>query len=40
MHVLTECAKLAFADRDALYGDAPVPLERLLSRDTPTSGAG
>ena len=33
VHVLTECAKLAFADRDALYGDAPVPLERLLSRE-------
>ena len=37
-HVTTECAKLAFADRDALYGDAgdgddPVPLERLLSRE-------
>jgi gamma-glutamyltranspeptidase/glutathione hydrolase len=31
-HVVTECAKLAFADRDALYGDAePVPLETLLS---------
>jgi gamma-glutamyltranspeptidase/glutathione hydrolase len=32
IHVSTECAKLAFADRDALYGDAqPVPLETLLS---------
>ena len=32
VHVVTECAKLAFADRDALYGDAqPVPLETLLS---------
>jgi gamma-glutamyltranspeptidase/glutathione hydrolase len=32
VHVVTECAKLAFADRDALYGDAEeVPLERLLS---------
>jgi gamma-glutamyltranspeptidase/glutathione hydrolase len=33
VHVFTEAAKLAFADRDACYGDsAPVPLERLLSR--------
>ncbi|MBA3841257.1 MAG: gamma-glutamyltransferase family protein [Actinobacteria bacterium] len=32
VHVMTEAAKLAFADRDALYGDAEVPLERLLSR--------
>jgi gamma-glutamyltranspeptidase/glutathione hydrolase len=32
VHVLTECAKLAFADRDAFYGDAEVPLDRLLSR--------
>jgi gamma-glutamyltranspeptidase / glutathione hydrolase len=32
VHVVTECAKLAFADRDALYGDAqPVPLDALLS---------
>jgi len=31
VHVVTECAKLAFADRDALYGDAEVPLEMLLS---------
>ncbi len=31
VHVVTECAKLAFADRDALYGDADVPLESLLS---------
>ena len=32
VHVSTECAKLAFADRDALYGDAqPVPLDTLLS---------
>ena len=32
VHVVTECAKLALADRDALYGDAhPVPLETLLS---------
>jgi gamma-glutamyltranspeptidase/glutathione hydrolase len=33
-HVVTECAKLAFADRDAAYGDAlPVPLETLLSAE-------
>lgn len=32
VHVTTECAKLAFADRDANYGDAAVPLDRLLSR--------
>jgi gamma-glutamyltranspeptidase / glutathione hydrolase len=32
VHVTTECAKLAFADRDASYGDGDVPLERLLSR--------
>jgi gamma-glutamyltranspeptidase / glutathione hydrolase len=31
VHVVTECAKLAFADRDALYGDGEVPLETLLS---------
>jgi gamma-glutamyltranspeptidase/glutathione hydrolase len=34
VHITTECAKLAFADRDANYGDsADVPLERLLSRE-------
>ena len=34
VHLTTECAKLAFADRDANYGDsAAVPLERLLSRE-------
>ena len=33
VHVIVECGKLAFADRDALYGDAEeVPLERLLSK--------
>jgi gamma-glutamyltranspeptidase/glutathione hydrolase len=33
VHVVVECAKLAFADREAFYGDADVPLERLLSRE-------
>ncbi|TML57783.1 MAG: gamma-glutamyltransferase family protein [Actinobacteria bacterium] len=33
VHVVIECAKLAFADRDALYGDVDVPLETLLSRE-------
>jgi gamma-glutamyltranspeptidase / glutathione hydrolase len=33
VHVVIECAKLAFADRDALYGDAEVPLDTLLSRE-------
>jgi gamma-glutamyltranspeptidase/glutathione hydrolase len=33
VHVTTEAAKLAFADRDANYGDADVPLDRLLSRE-------
>jgi gamma-glutamyltranspeptidase/glutathione hydrolase len=33
VHVVIECAKLAFADRDALYGDADVPLDRLLSAE-------
>jgi gamma-glutamyltranspeptidase / glutathione hydrolase len=33
VHVVTECAKLAHADRDALYGDAEVPLETLLSAE-------
>jgi gamma-glutamyltranspeptidase/glutathione hydrolase len=33
VHVVVECAKLAFADREAFYGDAEVPLERLLSRE-------
>ena len=34
VHTITECAKLAFADREAFYGDpdfCEVPLERLLS---------
>ena len=33
VHVITECAKLAFADREAFYGDVDVPLEHLLSRE-------
>jgi gamma-glutamyltranspeptidase / glutathione hydrolase len=33
VHTVVECAKLAFADREAWYGDsAPVPLDLLLSR--------
>jgi gamma-glutamyltranspeptidase/glutathione hydrolase len=33
VHVGTEAAKLAFADRDANYGDTDVPLDLLLSRE-------
>lgn len=33
VHVVTECTKLALADRDACYGDADVPLDRLLSEE-------
>src|SRR5205807_9683013 len=35
VHVVTECAKLAFADREAWYGDpdfVDVPIDTLLSR--------
>ena len=31
VHTVVECAKLAFADREAWYGDADVPLDDLLS---------
>jgi len=31
VHVVTECTKLAYADRDALYGDCHVPMDVLLS---------
>ena len=34
VHTVVECAKLAFADREAWYGDTPeMPLDGLLSRD-------
>ncbi|HEY2072980.1 MAG TPA: gamma-glutamyltransferase, partial [Gaiellaceae bacterium] len=36
VHTITECAKLAFADREAWYGDpnfADVPMDMLLSRE-------
>jgi gamma-glutamyltranspeptidase/glutathione hydrolase len=34
IHTVVECAKLAFADREAYCGDsAPVPLDMLLSRE-------
>ena len=36
VHTVTECAKLAFADREAWYGDpefADVPIDELLSRE-------
>jgi gamma-glutamyltranspeptidase / glutathione hydrolase len=34
VHLVVECGKLAFADRDAAYGDAEdVPIETLLSRE-------
>nr|WP_042184131.1 gamma-glutamyltransferase family protein [Kibdelosporangium sp. MJ126-NF4]CEL16089.1 Gamma-glutamyltranspeptidase [Kibdelosporangium sp. MJ126-NF4]CTQ94015.1 Gamma-glutamyltranspeptidase (EC 2.3.2.2) [Kibdelosporangium sp. MJ126-NF4] len=38
IHLAAECAKLAFADREAWYGDDPgVPLTALLSRDYATN---
>jgi gamma-glutamyltranspeptidase/glutathione hydrolase len=33
VHLAAECAKLAFADREAWYGDTDVPLEALLSAE-------
>ena len=33
IHTVTECAKLAFADREAWYGDTDVPLNELLSQN-------
>ncbi|GAA1266660.1 gamma-glutamyltransferase family protein [Saccharothrix xinjiangensis] len=33
VHLAVECAKLAFADREAWYGDGEVPLDVLLSRE-------
>jgi gamma-glutamyltranspeptidase/glutathione hydrolase len=33
VHTAVEVAKLAFADREAWYGDADVPLDALLSRE-------
>ncbi len=41
VHTVVECAKLAFADREAWYGDVPdVPLDALLSRDYADSRRG
>jgi gamma-glutamyltranspeptidase/glutathione hydrolase len=31
IHTVVECGKLAFADREAWYGDGPTPLDELLS---------
>ncbi len=40
IHRVVEVAKLAFADRDATYGDAPVDLDRLLSAAYAAERAG
>ena len=41
IHLITEAAKLAFADREAWYGDsAPVPLNSLLSKGYAATRAG
>jgi len=40
IHIATECAKLAFADREAWYGDVPdVPLAELMSTGYTTERA-
>ena len=40
VHVVTECTKLAYADRDALYGDCEVPMDVLLSGEYATERRG
>jgi gamma-glutamyltranspeptidase/glutathione hydrolase len=40
IHRVVEVAKLAFADRDATYGDAPVDLDHLLSAKYAAERAG
>ncbi len=40
VHTVVECAKLAYADREAYYGDVPdVPLGTCCRPPTTTSGA-